>query len=580
MRFRGDDLRVATREGHEANLILFCVDASGSMAARKRMEQVKTAILSLLLDAYQRRDKVGLVTFRGDRADLVLPPTHSVDIAAARLGRAARRRPHAAGRGTARGRPRARGRAGPRPAPPSAARRRHRRPRDRRPRRRRRSRLAADHLARRGIAALVVDCETGAFRLGLASELAAPPARRARAGRRGQRRRPHRRRPRARGMTHPLEHATSTTSSRADATYAPSSPTSRSTPTRSNGSCRRPTRAPSVGHSQPWDFVLVRDTAHPRAVPGARRDRARDLRRLADRRAAARRSTGSRSRASASRRSASSSPTTPTAAAPRCSAGTRSTTPGSTPRCLAIQNLWLAATAEGLGVGWVSFYREEFLRDLLGIPERVRPIAWLCVGPVTHLEEVPDLERHGWRQKRPLAEAIHHEKYGSHCMPKGQPLVVPDDGLTTRQRRNQPLLMVHTGDGKGKSTAAFGLAIRSWNQGWNVGVFQFVKSAKWRIGEQTVLERLGELHERDRRGRPGRVAQDGRRLVVVAQGRRRGRPRRRGRRGLGRDQAPAGRGDPRPLRARRVHLPDEVGLGRRRRRGRDAARTGRDASTS
>lgn len=87
-------------------------------------------------------------------------------------------------------------------------------------------------------------------------------------------------------------------------------------------------------------------------------------------------------------------------------------------------------------------------------------------------------------------------------MPKGQPLVVPDDGLTTRQRRNQPLLMVHTGDGKGKSTAAFGLAIRAWNQGWNVGVFQFVKSAKWRIGEQTVLERLGELHQETGEGGP------------------------------------------------------------------------------
>ena len=63
--------------------MLFCVDASGSMAARKRMEQVKTAILSLLLDAYQRRDKVGLVTFRGAGAELALPPTRSVDIAAA-----------------------------------------------------------------------------------------------------------------------------------------------------------------------------------------------------------------------------------------------------------------------------------------------------------------------------------------------------------------------------------------------------------------------------------------------------------------------------------------------------------------
>jgi len=87
-------------------------------------------------------------------------------------------------------------------------------------------------------------------------------------------------------------------------------------------------------------------------------------------------------------------------------------------------------------------------------------------------------------------------------MPQGQPLVVPDDGLTTKQRRNQPLLMVHTGDGKGKSTAAFGLAIRGWNQGWRVGVFQFVKSAKWRIGEQTVLERLGRLHEETGEGGP------------------------------------------------------------------------------
>jgi len=87
-------------------------------------------------------------------------------------------------------------------------------------------------------------------------------------------------------------------------------------------------------------------------------------------------------------------------------------------------------------------------------------------------------------------------------MPQGQPTTVPDDGLTTRQRRNRPLLMVHTGDGKGKSTAAFGLAIRAWNQGWNIGVFQFVKSAKWRIGEQTVLERLGALHAETGEGGP------------------------------------------------------------------------------
>ncbi|HKH54445.1 MAG TPA: cob(I)yrinic acid a,c-diamide adenosyltransferase [Propionibacteriaceae bacterium] len=80
-------------------------------------------------------------------------------------------------------------------------------------------------------------------------------------------------------------------------------------------------------------------------------------------------------------------------------------------------------------------------------------------------------------------------------MPGGKPDQLPDDGLTTRQRRNQPLVVIHTGDGKGKSTAAFGLALRGWNQGWSIGVFQFVKSARWRIGEQSALEALGKVHE-------------------------------------------------------------------------------------
>ncbi|MGI5257118.1 cob(I)yrinic acid a,c-diamide adenosyltransferase [Streptomyces angustmyceticus] len=80
-------------------------------------------------------------------------------------------------------------------------------------------------------------------------------------------------------------------------------------------------------------------------------------------------------------------------------------------------------------------------------------------------------------------------------MPQGQPAVVPDDGLTTRQRRNRPLVFVHTGQGKGKSTAAFGLALRAWNQGWPVGVFQFVKSAKWKVGEERALKVLGESGE-------------------------------------------------------------------------------------
>ncbi|WP_336322175.1 putative cobaltochelatase [Streptomyces lavendofoliae] len=169
---RRDDLRQATREGREGNLVLFVVDASGSMAARQRMGAVKGAVLSLLLDAYQRRDKVGLVTFRGSSADLALPPTSSVDAAAARLERlpTGGRTPLAAGllkahdvlrverlRDPAR-RPllvvvtdgRATG--GPEPVPLAA-------------------RAAGLHAAE-GTASVVVDCETGPVRLGMAAELA------------------------------------------------------------------------------------------------------------------------------------------------------------------------------------------------------------------------------------------------------------------------------------------------------------------------------------------------------------------------------------------------------------------------
>jgi magnesium chelatase subunit D len=166
---RRADLRQARREGREGNLVLFVVDASGSMAARARMGAVKAAVLSLLLDAYQRRDKVGLVTFRGTAAELALPPTSSVDVAAARLTQlpSGGRTPLADGlvlahQTLARERLRdpsrrplvvvltdGRHTAGAAPGP------------------------AADLLARSGVAAVVVDCEAGRVRLGLAGALAA-----------------------------------------------------------------------------------------------------------------------------------------------------------------------------------------------------------------------------------------------------------------------------------------------------------------------------------------------------------------------------------------------------------------------
>jgi len=87
-------------------------------------------------------------------------------------------------------------------------------------------------------------------------------------------------------------------------------------------------------------------------------------------------------------------------------------------------------------------------------------------------------------------------------MPQGQPLTIPEDGLTTKARRNAPLLAVHTGSGKGKSTAAFGMALRAWNQGFDVAVFQFVKSAKWKVGEEGAFRALGRVHEQTGEGAP------------------------------------------------------------------------------
>ena len=79
--------------------------------------------------------------------------------------------------------------------------------------------------------------------------------------------------------------------------------------------------------------------------------------------------------------------------------------------CLAIENLWLAARAEGIGVGWVSFYRERDLQALLGLPDRVLPVAWLCLGYPDERPTRPGLEAAGWLQRRPLEELVHRERW-------------------------------------------------------------------------------------------------------------------------------------------------------------------------
>lgn len=169
---RPDDVRRAVREGREGNLVIFVVDASGSMAARDRMSAVGGAALSLLRDAYQRRDKVAVITFRGGRADVLLPPTSSVYIAGRRLAGfdTGGKTPLAQGLLAARdvvlrekARDRARrplvvvltdGRATGGPDPLG------------------RTATAARLLVAEGVAAVVVDCETSFVRLGLAEQLA------------------------------------------------------------------------------------------------------------------------------------------------------------------------------------------------------------------------------------------------------------------------------------------------------------------------------------------------------------------------------------------------------------------------
>jgi cob(I)alamin adenosyltransferase len=111
------------------------------------------------------------------------------------------------------------------------------------------------------------------------------------------------------------------------------------------------------------------------------------------------------------------------------------------------------------------------------------------------------LDRTVRRRHRPTT-STRPPKGGLSPMPQGKPEFVPEDGLTTKQRRTLPLTIVHTGHGKGKTTAAFGLALRAWNAGWPIGVFQFVKSAKWKIGEEPVFKTLGALHEQTGQGAP------------------------------------------------------------------------------
>ncbi|WP_179276124.1 5,6-dimethylbenzimidazole synthase [Rhodococcus sp. 06-235-1A] len=169
-------------------------------------------------------------------------------------------------------------------------------------------------------------------------------------------------------------------------------------------------QAPSVGNTQPWDFVVVRkpDTlsAFAAHVAGCRQD-------FADKLDDERRKTFDPIRIEGIETSGTGVVVTydPNRGGRHVLGRDTVDDTGLFSAVLAIENLWLAAIAENVGVGWVSFYDEAYLTELLDIPAPVRPIAWLCVGPVESFQEVPDLERFGWRTRRPLDDALHFEQY-------------------------------------------------------------------------------------------------------------------------------------------------------------------------
>ncbi|MEU6039136.1 nicotinate-nucleotide--dimethylbenzimidazole phosphoribosyltransferase [Actinomadura sp. NPDC047616] len=175
-------------------------------------------------------------------------------------------------------------------------------------------------------------------------------------------------------------------------------------------------RAPSVGLTQPWDFLVIRD-ARRRARIGALADRQRAA--YAESLTAPRAAAFDRLKVEAIREA-------PVNIAVTCDPTRGGRNPlgrHAQPRtahysvACAVQNLWLAARAEGLGVGWVSFFDERELADELGLPGHVDVVAYLCVGHVAEFPPAPQLALTGWARRRPLAWAVHDERYGRRALP-------------------------------------------------------------------------------------------------------------------------------------------------------------------
>ncbi len=175
--------------------------------------------------------------------------------------------------------------------------------------------------------------------------------------------------------------------------------------------------APSVGFMQPWDFIIIEDLAVRAAVKGL-------FTRENDRAAA--NYTGERATLYRSMKLEGilESPLNLCVTCDRSRGGPHVLGRNTIIEtdlfsvCLAVQNLWLAARAEGLGVGWVSILAPEELAQLLGLPEHVHPVAYLCLGYVHEFLPMPELQQKGWRERVTIESLLHHNRWGT-ALPDG-----------------------------------------------------------------------------------------------------------------------------------------------------------------
>ena len=168
--------------------------------------------------------------------------------------------------------------------------------------------------------------------------------------------------------------------------------------------------APSVGFSQPWNFILVKNIETREKIKESfENEKARSSKLIED----PRRSKYLSYKLEGILESSINVCVTydPTKSGPFVIGRTSIPETGTFSVCCAVQNMWLAARTEGIGVGWVSILSNETLRDVLNIPDHVVPVAYLCLGHVSKFEPRPDLETSGWLPRLTLDDVIYHEKW-------------------------------------------------------------------------------------------------------------------------------------------------------------------------